>query len=180
MSKYASQRLHSRIARHERVRNKVSGTAERPRLCVRRSLKHIYAQLVDDTTGISLAQVASTSKEVLAKLSDASTKTDASTAIGEIWCIRLLVPRTSTRLHASYRRGLGRFYQLSGAGPKFGVAKLPRSEVCTTKRGNSAPILRRQARSGVSTITAIYGGCPVVRHSNSPALPDCQSPIGRM
>jgi large subunit ribosomal protein L18 len=84
MSKYASQRLHSRIARHERVRNKVSGTAERPRLCVRRSLKHIYAQLVDDTTGISLAQVASTSKEVLAKLSDASTKTDASTAIGEI------------------------------------------------------------------------------------------------
>jgi large subunit ribosomal protein L18 len=84
MSKYASQRLQSRIARHERVRNKVSGTAERPRLCVRRSLKHIYAQLVDDTTGVSLAQVASTSKEVLAKLSDASTKTDASTAIGEI------------------------------------------------------------------------------------------------
>lgn len=84
MSKYASKRLHSRIARHERVRNKVSGTAERPRLCVRRSLKHIYAQLVDDTTGISLAQVASTSKEVLAKLSDVSTKTDASTAIGEI------------------------------------------------------------------------------------------------
>lgn len=84
MSKLASQRLHSRIARHERVRNKVSGTAERPRLCVRRSLKHIYAQLVDDTTGKSLAQVASTSKEVLAKLSDESTKTDASKAIGEI------------------------------------------------------------------------------------------------
>ncbi len=84
MSKLASQRLHSRIARHERVRNKVSGTAERPRLCVRRSLKHIYAQLVDDTTGKSLAQVTSTSKEVLAKLSDESTKTDASKAIGEI------------------------------------------------------------------------------------------------
>lgn len=84
MSKIASQRLHSRIARHERVRSKVSGTSERPRLCVRRSLKHIYAQLVDDTTGKSLAQVSSTSKEVLAKLSDESTKTDASTAIGEI------------------------------------------------------------------------------------------------
>lgn len=84
MSKLASQRLHSRIARHERVRNKVSGTAERPRLCVRRSLKHIYAQLVDDTTGKSLAQVASTSKEVLAKLSDESNKTDASKAIGEL------------------------------------------------------------------------------------------------
>lgn len=84
MSKLASQRLHSRIARHVRVRNKVSGTAERPRLCVRRSLKHIYAQLVDDATGKSLAQVASTSKEVLAKLSDESTKTDASKAIGEL------------------------------------------------------------------------------------------------
>lgn len=84
MSKLASQRLHSRIARHVRVRNKISGTTERPRLCVRRSLKHIYAQLVDDTTGISIAQVSSTSKEVLAKLSDDSTKTDASTAIGQI------------------------------------------------------------------------------------------------
>lgn len=84
MSKIASQRLHSRIARHERVRSKVSGTSERPRLCVRRSLKHIYAQIIDDTTGKSLAQVSSTSKEVLAKLSDESTKTDASTAIGEI------------------------------------------------------------------------------------------------
>ena len=84
MSKFASKRLSGRIARHERVRNKVSGTTERPRLCVRRSLKHIYAQLVDDTTGKSLAQVASTSKEVLEKLSNESTKTDASTAIGEI------------------------------------------------------------------------------------------------
>ncbi len=84
MSNLAAMRLQSRIARHVRVRNKISGTAERPRLCVRRSLKHIYAQLVDDTTGKSLAQISSTSKDVLAKLSDESTKTDASTAIGEL------------------------------------------------------------------------------------------------
>ena len=84
MSKYASQRLHSRVARHERVRSKVSGTAERPRLCVRRSLKHIYAQIIDDTTGTSLAQVASTSKEVIAKLGSEGTKTDASKVIGEL------------------------------------------------------------------------------------------------
>jgi len=46
-----------RYKRHLRVRNKVSGTAERPRLVVFRSLKHIYAQLVDDTTSRTIATV---------------------------------------------------------------------------------------------------------------------------
>ena len=46
-----------RYKRHLRVRNKISGTAERPRLVVFRSLKHIYAQLVDDTANRTLATV---------------------------------------------------------------------------------------------------------------------------
>jgi len=46
-----------RFKRHLRVRNKVSGTAERPRLVVFRSLKHIYAQLVDDVTNRTIATV---------------------------------------------------------------------------------------------------------------------------
>jgi large subunit ribosomal protein L18 len=46
-----------RYRRHLRVRKRVSGTAERPRLVVFRSLKHIYAQLVDDTTSRTLATV---------------------------------------------------------------------------------------------------------------------------
>ena len=46
-----------RYRRHLRVRKRVSGTAERPRLVVFRSLKHIYAQLVDDTTSRTLAMV---------------------------------------------------------------------------------------------------------------------------
>jgi len=46
-----------RFKRHLRVRNKVSGTPERPRLVVFRSLKHIYAQLVDDTANRTLATV---------------------------------------------------------------------------------------------------------------------------
>ncbi len=53
-----------RARRHRRVRRKVSGTAERPRLCVRRSLLHIYAQLVDDTTGRTLVAVSTLSPEV--------------------------------------------------------------------------------------------------------------------
>jgi len=52
-----------RYKRHLRVRNKISGTAERPRLVVFRSLKHIYAQLVDDTTGRTLASVSDLSIE---------------------------------------------------------------------------------------------------------------------
>ncbi len=44
----------ARQARHARVRKKVSGTPETPRLCVYRSLKNIYAQIIDDTTGKTL------------------------------------------------------------------------------------------------------------------------------
>ena len=50
-------RQEKRFRRHLRVRNRVSGTAERPRLVVFRSLKHIYAQLVDDTANRTLATV---------------------------------------------------------------------------------------------------------------------------
>jgi large subunit ribosomal protein L18 len=46
-----------RFKRHLRVRNKISGTSERPRLVVFRSLKHIYAQLVDDTANRTIATV---------------------------------------------------------------------------------------------------------------------------
>ena len=44
----------ARIQRHKRVRGKISGTAERPRLCVYRSSKHIYAQIIDDVAGCTL------------------------------------------------------------------------------------------------------------------------------
>ena len=50
-------RQEKRFRRHLRVRNRVTGTAERPRLVVFRSLKHIYAQLVDDTSNRTLATV---------------------------------------------------------------------------------------------------------------------------
>src|SRR5215210_1671763 len=61
-----------RIRRHLRVRKSVSGTAERPRLVVYRSLKHIYAQLVDDTASHTLAQVSD--HKLTGKKSDRSTE----------------------------------------------------------------------------------------------------------
>jgi large subunit ribosomal protein L18 len=53
--------------RARRIRKKIFGTADRPRLCVRRSLKHIYAQLVDDERGITVAHAGSSGKEFAAK-----------------------------------------------------------------------------------------------------------------
>ena len=53
-----------RHRRHLRVRKKVTGTAERPRLAVFRSLKHIYAQLVDDDRGVTLLGVADGSEGI--------------------------------------------------------------------------------------------------------------------
>jgi len=58
-----------RIVRHRRIRNKISGTAERPRLCVYRSLKHIYAQLIDDERGHTVVGVSSLSPELRETLS---------------------------------------------------------------------------------------------------------------
>ena len=53
----------ARLKRHTRVRSKVSGTAECPRLDVFRSLQNIYAQLIDDTTGTTLVSASTVEKE---------------------------------------------------------------------------------------------------------------------
>lgn len=59
----AKKRLESRIARHQRVRKKVSGTSECPRLVVRRSLNNMIAQLIDDVKHVSILQLSTGSKE---------------------------------------------------------------------------------------------------------------------
>lgn len=56
-------RNEARIKRHRRVRKNISGTAERPRLNVFRSLNHIYAQIIDDTKGITLVSASTMDKE---------------------------------------------------------------------------------------------------------------------
>ena len=69
-----------RVVRHRRVRNKVIGTPERPRLCVFRSLKGIYAQVIDDARGHTLAQASS--RELTTD--DATPKTAASVEVGKL------------------------------------------------------------------------------------------------
>ena len=53
----------ARLKRHARVRAKISGTAERPRLNVFRSSKHIYAQIIDDVAGVTLASASTMDKD---------------------------------------------------------------------------------------------------------------------
>ena len=53
----------ARLRRHRRVRGKISGTAERPRLDVFRSAKHIYAQVIDDEAGVTLAAASPLDKD---------------------------------------------------------------------------------------------------------------------
>ena len=70
------------VRRHRAVRGKVSGTAERPRLCVNRTNAHIYAQLIDDKSGITVASASSLDRELKAALKSGS-NIDAATAVGE-------------------------------------------------------------------------------------------------
>lgn len=69
----------ARRARHARVRKKVSGTTEIPRLCVYRSLKNIYAQIIDDTTGNTLVSASTLDADLKANYGG---NKDAAKAVG--------------------------------------------------------------------------------------------------
>jgi large subunit ribosomal protein L18 len=71
-----------RERRRLRIRRKISGTAERPRLSVFRSAKHIYAQVVDDTAGKTLAHASTLTREVRGEVTDAK-KLDAAKKVGQ-------------------------------------------------------------------------------------------------
>ncbi len=70
-----TSRSAQRVKRHERLRLRLAGTRERPRLAVFRSLKHIYAQVIDDTTGKTLA--AASSLEPTLRTADGTKRDDA-------------------------------------------------------------------------------------------------------
>lgn len=79
-----SRRESQRLRRHQRVRRKIVGTSERPRLVVHRSLKHIQGQLVDDVSGTVLLGVSSTAPELADARSDEETnKTTLSRETGK-------------------------------------------------------------------------------------------------
>lgn len=70
-----------RTGKHKRIRRKVQGTPEKPRLCVFRSLNHIYAQVIDDVNHNTLASASTLETEVRDSIKDGS-KMDAAKAVG--------------------------------------------------------------------------------------------------
>ena len=72
-----------RERRHKRVRNKISGTAQRPRLCVYRSNQHLYVQIVDDVVGNTLVSASTMDKEVKTKHSNIEAAKEVGTLIAK-------------------------------------------------------------------------------------------------
>ena len=71
-----------RQKRHQRIRNKISGTASHPRMAVYRSLSNIYVQIIDDSIGHTLAAASTMDKDLAASL-EGKTKTEAAKIVGE-------------------------------------------------------------------------------------------------
>ena len=78
-----------RVIRHARVRKKISGTPEMPRLCVYRSNKSIYAQVIDDTKGITLVSASTIDPAIKGQLADVD-KTGAAKLVGKLVAERAL------------------------------------------------------------------------------------------
>ena len=84
MKERGTARIAARKRRRRHIRKKISGSADRPRLCVYRGLRNIYAQLVDDTSGISIVGASSLSKEIVSAKGAQKGKCELSRAVGRL------------------------------------------------------------------------------------------------
>jgi large subunit ribosomal protein L18 len=72
-----------RLKRKYGIRRRITGTSEKPRLSIYRSLTNIFAQLIDDTKGLTLAQASTVDKEIKSMITPEMTKTDLSKLVGK-------------------------------------------------------------------------------------------------
>ena len=84
-----------RIKRHKRIRNKISGTPERPRLSVFRSTKHIYAQIIDDVNSVTLAAASTMEKEIAEAVKE-MTKSEQAKYVGGVIARRAIEKGVNT------------------------------------------------------------------------------------
>jgi large subunit ribosomal protein L18 len=85
----------ARQRRHRRVRQTVSGTADRPRLSVFRSLEHVYAQIIDDVAGNTLVAASTVDTEVKGKI-DGKSKSEEATVVGQVIAERAIAKGISS------------------------------------------------------------------------------------
>src|SRR5437763_16308492 len=83
VTKQMKQKRERRARAHQRLRQRVRGNTERPRLSVYKSLKYIYVQLIDDERGNTIAQASSADPEVRQRLTGSTSNRDAAKAVGE-------------------------------------------------------------------------------------------------
>ena len=79
-----------RLRRQSRVRKKIRGSSEMPRLCVSRSNKHVYAQIIDDTIGSTLAEASSLSKDFRAEAGILGANKKGAALVGDVIAKRAL------------------------------------------------------------------------------------------
>lgn len=84
-----TDRNEARKRRHRRIRKKISGTPERPRLNVFRSLKHMYAQIIDDTRGVTLVAASTLDKALRDQISNGG-NVESARKVGELVAKRAL------------------------------------------------------------------------------------------
>ena len=82
-------RAEARVKKHNRMRNYISGTAERPRLCVFRSNNHMYAQIIDDVAQTTLVAASTLEKDVKAEL-EKTNNVEAAAYLGTVIAKRAL------------------------------------------------------------------------------------------
>lgn len=88
MNEFHSKKMRGKVTRHRRahlrIRRKIEGTSVRPRLSVYKSLRFIYAQVIDDTTGTTLAQANSRESDLASGLEGSSGSSEAAKAVGAL------------------------------------------------------------------------------------------------
>ena len=88
MNEFHSKKMRGKQKRHKRaqlrIRRKIQGTTERPRLCVYKSLRYIYAQVIDDTTGRTLVQANSKEADLMSGLEGSTGGCEAAKAVGAL------------------------------------------------------------------------------------------------
>ncbi|MHC4916092.1 MAG: 50S ribosomal protein L18 [Planctomycetota bacterium] len=117
-----SIKLSGRPRRHRRVRKKVSGGPDKPRLCVFRSQQHIYAQLIDDVAGKTLAAAGSTSPDLKKELGKKGRDMSAAELVGKLIAERAKARKVECVVfdRAGYKYH-GRVKQLAEAARKAGL-----------------------------------------------------------